>query len=129
MSDANITEEEDMSEMTEEDIGNALAKMTEEDIGNALANEIFPGLMRRFESEYETMTQEDLLQKWYFVFESSESLRYNTYRFMKYLDLYKHSCRKWEENNNGHFMVVERVRDKYLLPKIDEFLATLREHM
>lgn len=112
MSDTNITEEEDMTFLPEDDIGSALTD-----------------IMRSIDSQYETMTQEELQKKWYFTFEPSTSLRYNTYIFMQCLDLYRRSCRKWEENNNGRSMVVERVREKYLLPKIDEFLVTLREHM
>lgn len=49
------------------------------------------------------------------------------YEFFDMLELYKHFCSDWEEMHHGHVCVVERVRDKYLMPKIKEFQAQLKE--
>lgn len=35
--------------------------------------------------------------------------------------MYARSCQRWEEIHNGYVCVVERVRDKYIIPKIKEF--------
>lgn len=43
-----------------------------------------------------------------------------------FASLYAHFCEKWEEQKNGRCCVVERVRDKYLMPKIKEFLKAIK---
>jgi hypothetical protein len=90
--------------------------VTEDDISKALN-----GMMRRFEAEYQTMTEAELEQRWYFRYEPDKSRVWNMYQFFGCLTLYGGSCMRWEEIHNGHMCVVERVRDKYLMPKIKEF--------
>ena len=95
--------------------------LSDEDIGNALM-----GIMRRFDAEYKTMSEADLEQRWYFRHDPDKSLAWNIYSFHGCLTLYGGSCRKWEEMHNGSSCVVERVRDKYLMPRIKEFEQLLR---
>ena len=99
-------------------------EISEEDIGNALT-----GLLRRVEAEYQTMSEADLEQRWYFRYEPEKSLTWNIYSFHGCLTLYGGSCRRWEEMHNGSCCVVERVRDKYLMPKIKEFERMLRNRL
>jgi hypothetical protein len=63
--------------------------------------------------------------KWFFKWDSTKSVEWNTYEFNEMLDMHRQQCRKWEERHGGYICVVERVRDKYLLPRIREFLDIL----
>ena len=55
------------------------------------------------------------------------SKEWNLYKFSDALEMYKSRCRRWEEHHNGSSCVVERVRDKYLMPKIKDFLTKVSE--
>lgn len=99
-------------------------EISEKDIGNALM-----GLMHRIDIEYDEMTQEDLESRWHFRYDPESSLTWNMYLFHDYLSLYAGSCRRWEEKHNGHCCVVERVRDKYIIPKIKEFEKIVRDQV
>lgn len=105
------------------DITDTGVEVTEEDIGSLLT-----GMAQAFDAEYDTMTQEDLEAKWFFKYDPQKTLAWNMYQFTDLLDLYKRSCRKWEEKHNGSSCVVERVRDTYLMPKIKEFVEQVRNH-
>lgn len=89
--------------------------------------EVLVGLSRAFEAEYASMTEADVRELWYFQFDPAATLTNNLYTFHGALTLYARSCRKWEETHNGSMCVVERVRDKYLIPKITEFAATITQ--
>lgn len=95
--------------------------VTDKDLADVLG-----GFVQRIEAEYQTMSEEELRERWYFNFDGEKSLTWNIYQFTGMLDLYKRSCRRWEEMHNGHCCVVERVRDKYLMPKIKEFEDDVR---
>ena len=71
------------------------------------------------------LAENELEQYWHFKFDSERSADGNLYLFYDMLKLYSHFVRRWEEHHNGHCCVVERVRDKYLMPKIRRFLAEL----
>jgi len=94
---------------------------TEDEIGRALS-----GMMRAFTAEYEQMQEVDLEDRWHFKFNPALSLERTLYEFHGMLTLYAGSCRRWEEMHNGRSCVVERVRDKYIMPKIREFAAQIR---
>lgn len=96
----------------------------EHEIGEALT-----GLMRSIDAEYEAMPEAELEKRWHFRYKTERSLAWNMYEFHDLLSLYAGSCRRWEEIHNGHSLVVERVRDKYILPKIREFEALVRERL
>lgn len=72
-------------------------------------------------------TPEDRLdvQYWHFRFDAGKSAAANLYRFCGALELYQRSCRRWEEHHGGTCCVVERVRDKFLMPKINAFVNEL----
>jgi len=63
---------------------------------------------------------------WYFEYDPSKSLEWNLYQFYDRLTLYESFCRRWEEHHFGWGCVVERVRDKYLMPKIKQFASIVR---
>lgn len=69
--------------------------------------------------------QEELEEYWHYRFNKTGNIEWSYYEFFKALDLYKHYCTRWEEHHNGSVCVVERVRDKYLLPKINKFIGNL----
>lgn len=96
--------------------------MKSEDIGNALTS-----LSSRLNEELYVMSQEELEQRWYWEWDDSRSVEWNTYQFTDMLHLYSSSCRRWEEHHNGSCCVLERVRDTYKMPKIRMFLQTLAE--
>lgn len=106
--------------ITDEDV----AAVTEDDIGVALM-----GMIRAFDAEYDQMTEEDLASRWLWKYDEERSVTWNMYLFYDRLSLFAGSCRRWEERHNGSSCVVERVRDKYVIPRIKEFEAILREKM
>ena len=75
--------------------------------------------------ELNRMSQEDLEKFWFFEMNVDLSDATNLYNFISMLELYKGKCRRWEELHNGNSCVVERVRDKYLMPKIKQYLKNM----
>lgn len=73
-----------------------------------------------------SLKQEELEDRWYFKFDSKKSAAANLYHFHNMLGLYERQCEEWEIHHNGHCCVVERVRDQYLMPKIEQFLKDLK---
>ena len=68
---------------------------------------------------------EELDRYWHFKWDDTFSVAWNTYRFHSMLRLYQRQCRRWEEHHGGSCCLVERVRDKYVMPKVREFLIHL----
>lgn len=97
-----------MNEITKEDIKSCIEKM-----GTAFSKELFD------------KTQSELEEYWHFKFDDTASMERNLYKFHDLLKLYGSFCRQWEEHHNGCMCVVERVRDKYLMPKIKDFISKL----
>lgn len=97
---------------------------TEKEIGNLLT-----GIVRRADAELLALAEAELPSRWYFTYDPGLSIAWNLYQFSGALESYKRSCRRWEEHHNGSMCVVERVRDKYLMPKIREFEQELRTAM
>ena len=97
-----------------------MVDVTEKDISDVMGD-----FMTRIDGEYKDMTESELRERWWFAYCHKKTLRQNFYMFTESLDNYKTTCRRWEELHNGHQCVVERVRDKYLMPKIDEFISNL----
>jgi len=81
-----------------------------------------------FETELRAMSAEEIAEEWYWSWDKSQSVELNTYQFSDILELHKRRWRRWEEHHNGSICVVERVRDKYAMPRVREFLAALAEH-
>ena len=91
-------------------------------------SEVFRGILSQERDELQEMENpQDLERFWFFRYDPNASMEWNTYQFHSMLELYKNKCRRWEEMHNGTCCVVERVRDKYLLPKIREWLSIVRQ--
>jgi hypothetical protein len=88
-------------------------------------DETIRAISDKFDKELFEKTQGQLEDYWHFKWNDSESIPINIYEFHGMLELYRKFCRRWEEHHNGSCCVVERVRDKYLMPKIQEFWVEL----
>jgi hypothetical protein len=84
-------------------------------------------LAARFDQELFSKKQEELEEYWHFKWDTGKSVETNVYRFYDLLRLYSGQCRRWEEHHGGCCCVVERVRDKYIFPKIKAFVADLEK--
>lgn len=91
--------------------------------------DVLTGIVRRADDELLALTETELPSRWYFTYDPGLSISWNLYQFSSSLEAYKRSCRRWEEHHNGGCCVVERVRDKYLMPKIRQFEADMRQAM
>lgn len=100
--------------------------MTQELNNNAL-EEVMTSILQRHRNTLLELTQEQLLNdRWHYRYNDSASAAWNLYQFSSCLESYKRDCRDWETHYNGQSCVVERVRDKYLMPRIKEFLEILK---
>lgn len=100
---------------------NDQAKATKEDIGTVLAGMLHAGTQELLD------TPADGLDKyWHFKWDDERPVEWNVYQFHDLLKLYGSQCRRWEEMHNGCCCVVERVRDKYLMPKIKKFIEEMK---
>lgn len=98
-------------------------KVASEDIEQVLTS-----IASRFDEELLSTPESELEKNWHFKWDETTSIEWNTYKFSDMLEMFKRSCRRWEEHHNGSGCVVERVREKYLMPKIRGFLAELQAH-
>jgi hypothetical protein len=94
-------------------------------IGLEEVKEVVTLILKKGQEELHNKTQEQLEEYWFFSYNFAASKESNLYEFGKMLDLYRRSCREWEEQRNGSCCVVERVRDTYLMPKIKQFIKDL----
>jgi len=74
------------------------------------------------------LSADDIAAEWYWRWDEGRSIEWNTYKFSDILELHKRRWRRWEEHHHGSCCVVDRVRDKYVMPRIREFLAVLAAH-
>lgn len=81
-----------------------------------------------FREENLARTREELIECYYFKWSCFCSIACNLYEFTQCIENYRALCEQWEEHHNGHVCVVERVRDKYLMPKVEEFLFLLDKY-
>ncbi|WP_297500564.1 dATP/dGTP pyrophosphohydrolase domain-containing protein [Ferrovum sp.] len=98
----------------------AIDDVTHEDIGSVLAS-----IAGRFQAEILALTEDGLKARWWFKWNPGMSDAWNLYEFTDALEGYRRTCRTWEEHHGGSCCVVERVRDKYLMPRVREFFAML----
>jgi len=94
----------------------------------AVFEEILSSLVSNSEKELFGKKESDLSYMWYWAWDEDQSIEWNTYKFSDYLESFKRICRRWEEHHNGSCCVVERVRDKYIMSRVKEFLAELKKH-
>lgn len=88
--------------------------------------EVLTTMVSKFDDELFALSEQELSARWYFNFDKERSVAWNIYRFSDTLENYKYFCRLWEEHHNGNCCVVERVRDKYLMPRVKQFLIDLQ---
>lgn len=104
-----LVKQEDIKQVSEEDI-----------------KQVSDGIISRADAELFSIPEAELGNKYfYFDYDESESKETNLYKFNSALDLFRNRCMRWEEHHNGYYCVVERVRDKYLMPKIKQFLKDM----
>ena len=96
--------------------------MEEPELTQKVFAETIVSLLDAFQEDLFKCKEADLEQYWHFKYNREHPLVYNFYKFFSMLELYRGSCRRWEEHTNGICCVVERVRDKYLIPKIKKFI-------
>lgn len=101
--------------------------MDEEDSNNITKDlkTVITSLFNSFHEELFSKTEDQLEEYWFFEWDDDKSMDQNLYIFYELLTLYGNNCRKWEEHHHGHICVVERVRDKYIMPKISELVKKL----
>lgn len=91
--------------------------------------EVIASIAERESGELIVLQEAELAAQWYWRWEDGRSIEWNAYKFNQALEQHKRRCRRWEEHHNGSCCVVERVRDKYVMPRVREFLAELAERM
>lgn len=96
---------------------------TQEQIGGMLTE-----IASRADSEMMNLEDAELSAQWYWRWEDGRSIEWNTYKFSDALEAHKWRCSRWEARHNGGCFVVERVREKYVMPRVREFLAALATH-
>ncbi len=105
----NTNEERNTPEVTAEDIGRVLGAID-----------------ARMAERIGIMGQAELEEYWSWRWNPQRSPAWNLYEFHTMLGLYQRTVRRWEETHHGAQCVVERVRDYYLWPKIEAFIAAWR---
>lgn len=88
-------------------------------------SDVLKNIASAADKELLALSQEQMQEEFYWEWESNSSAEWNTYQFNMILNLHMRRWRRWEEHHNGHFCVVERIRDKYVMPRIREFLNEL----
>jgi len=84
---------------------------------------VVEGMSARLDAELMSMSESELAADWYWAWEADKSAAWNLYTFSDALEMHKLRCLRWEEAHGGTCCVVERVRDKYLMPRVREFLT------
>ena len=99
-----------------------MTEITKNDIDAVLRS-----ILEQADDELISTKNQDLEKYFFFRYDVNHSKEWNLYKFSDALEMYKARCRRWEEFHYGSSCVVERVRDKYLMPKIKDFLARVSE--
>jgi len=99
-----------------------------EEVSTELIGTVLNGVLGR---EYQKLlaTEEGDLRKhyWFFKYEKDNSPSWNLYQFSQCFEHYRLRMRRWEEYHNGTRCVVERVRDQYLMPEVNEFVTNITQ--
>lgn len=95
---------------------------------DAAIKDVVTTLVDGFDKELFALKESELEKRYYFHWNESASVAWNVYQFSDLLEMYKHDCRRWEEKHHGRCCVVERVREKYLMPKIKDFINDMDRH-
>ncbi len=78
------------------------------------------------EFDQRLLTKEELENHWHFLWDDDFPVQWNIYKFFNDLETYRFFCRQWEIEHNGSLYLMERIREQYLIPKIQWFIETLR---
>lgn len=97
--------------------------LTKDQIGKAITS-----LAASFDADLLALSADEIADEWYWRWEEGRSVEWNVYTFTDTLALHRRRWRRWEEHHHGSCCVVEHVRDKYVMPRIREFLAELATH-
>lgn len=97
-----------------------------QELDDAALKQVADYVIKYTTDELLSKTEAELENYWYFSYDAADTAAWNMYQFNQCLDIYRRKCRQWEEHYNGNCCVVERVRDKYLMPKIQQFLSQLQ---
>lgn len=84
-------------------------------------------IQSRITDELLATPQSELNNRWHFRWDNQASIDWNVYLFSQSLEAFGRDCRRWETHHHGHYCVVERVREKYLMPKIQAFRTELSD--
>lgn len=98
------------------------------DLKQGQIEEVLTSIISRSDAELMALDEAAVASQWFWQWEEGRSAEWNTYKFSDMLEMHKRRCRRWEEHHGGSCCVVERVRDKYLMPRVREFLAALQKH-
>jgi hypothetical protein len=104
------------------------AKTTSMAVTNEQIREVLTGLAASVDSDLLALSADEIAAEWYWQWEEDRGVEWNTYKFSDILELHKRRWRRWEEHHNGPCCVVERVRKKYVMPRVRDFLAALAAH-
>ena len=96
-------------------------------VSDQAIDEALTSMVRRFDEELYAMSETELAAKWFFRWDHRFSIEWNFYEFSDMLEAHKRQCRQWETHHHGSTCVVERVRDKYLMPLIKAFMVELQQ--
>ena len=117
-----INQDETETKSTAE-AGQLERRVMQEQIG-----EVLTSLIASADKDLMELSEDELSEQWYWQWDNSCSIEWNIYKFSDMLEMHKRRCRRWEEQHNGNCCVVERVREKYLMPRVREILAELLTH-
>lgn len=90
-------------------------------------DDVLRELVDRSNAELLALSADEIAADWQWRWKEERSAEWNAYEFNKALEFHKRRWRRWEEHHNGYSCVVERVRDKYVMPRVREFLTALTE--
>ena len=88
--------------------------------------DVLTSIASRCDAELYAKTREELEEYWFFTYDPGKTVALNLYHFHDMLRLYGGFCCRWEEHHCGVYCVVKRVRDKFLMPKIEAFAERIK---
>jgi len=91
--------------------------------------EVITNLATSLDDALMALSADEIASEWYWSWDKHRSIEWNIYNFSDMLEMHKRRWRRWEERHNGCCCVVERVRDKHVMPRVREFLAALAAHL
>ena len=90
-------------------------------MNETIIKDVCNSIIKKADKELYSKTKKELEEYFYFDFNKAQDNVYSYYKFFQALEIYRNFCEQWEEYHNGSIMVVERVRNNYLIPKIWRF--------